>query len=218
MGGRGQGGGEIGGGSNFSNGLNPYGDLSQITLEDAIGTQGDPKSMADAFYEANPYFSRLYDDYSSNCQRCVMAYEMRRRGYDVIALPTYDGDQMPHGNNMYAALGNIVPEKVGGRNPESNFKNIESKMKEWGEGSRAILEVAWRNYMGRGHVINLEYKNGALHFYDAQDGNREIGVPALKQTLRDAKPRHTAIVRTDTATVTEDMKYMVTTKRISNLS
>ena len=203
-----------GGGNKFSSGLNPYGDLSQVTLDEAIGAQGVPKSMVDAFYESNPYYSMEYDDYSSNCQRCVMAYEMRRQGYDVIALPTYKGDEMPYGNNMYAALGNITPKKVGGRNATDNFNNIESKMKEWGEGSRAILEVVWSGSMGSGHVVNLEYKNGVLHYYDAQDKKRDIGIQALKHTLSRAKPRLTAIVRTDTATVTEEMKYMVTTKRM----
>ena len=31
------------------------------------------------------YNSKEYDYYTSNCQRCIIAYEMRRRGYDVEA-------------------------------------------------------------------------------------------------------------------------------------
>lgn len=35
----------------------------------------------------NPGFSTHAHEYMENCQRCVVAYEARRRGYNVIAKP-----------------------------------------------------------------------------------------------------------------------------------
>lgn len=35
----------------------------------------------------NPRFFTHTHEYMENCQRCVVAYEARRRGYNVIAKP-----------------------------------------------------------------------------------------------------------------------------------
>ncbi len=56
-------------------------------------------SVKDAYAGANPYYDDTgsHAEYNMNCQRCVVAYELRRRGYDVVALPTYQGDNLPRG-------------------------------------------------------------------------------------------------------------------------
>lgn len=67
------------------------------TLKEAIGKKGKSIDMTKAYKDANPNYDRTqtYAEYTMNCQRCVVAYELRRRGYDVTAQPTYNGDELP---------------------------------------------------------------------------------------------------------------------------
>ncbi len=49
---------------------------------------GEPMSFAKADSgSVNPKYSLGQKGYRENCQTCVVAYEMRSRGYDVQALP-----------------------------------------------------------------------------------------------------------------------------------
>lgn len=51
-----------------------------------LGVQGKTFSIEDSLKGANHKYARG-TQYGVNCQRCVQAYELRRRGYDVEALP-----------------------------------------------------------------------------------------------------------------------------------
>lgn len=168
------------------------------TLREALGTKGRPMSMADAVRGANPYYDGTYREFSENCQRAVIAYEARRRGYNVTAQPTYQGDKLPEasvngkGNGRWqGAFQNAKRENVAGRNAQQVQNNIESKMKEYGNGARAIVRVQWKN--GGGHVFNVERQNGKTHYVDAQIGARY----KPSEVLGMAKPSSVALVRTD---------------------
>lgn len=69
-------------------------------VTEALGEKGAPRSVDTALKTVNPFYSRAYSEYSENCQRCVVAYEMQRRGYDVEAQPTYQGDKWPQVINV----------------------------------------------------------------------------------------------------------------------
>ena len=112
-------------------------------MGEAIGTKGTPLSMAEAWFDANPYYSDNYAEFSENCQRCVFAYELRRRGYDVEALPTYQNDRMPRGNNWTSALSGMTNVSVGRTTENATLKAIDKQMEQWGDGSRAILRLKW---------------------------------------------------------------------------
>ena len=132
-GGRGgkRGGGGGGPDNNFSDMPSDY--KIPNTLEEALGKKGKEMSMADAFFDANPYYSDNYAEFSQNCQRCVFAYEMRRRGYDVTALPTYRGDDMPRGSNWQQAMSGMTRVNVGKSTERATIKSIENQMAAWGE-------------------------------------------------------------------------------------
>ena len=88
------------GGSGGGNGKEPITvhmyDIAPKDLRATLGTQGRPMNMDKSLKGANPFYTGGdQGDYSNNCQRCVIAYEARRRGYDVIAQPTYAGDKLP---------------------------------------------------------------------------------------------------------------------------
>lgn len=158
-------------------------DLPPIkTMKEALGARRQAYSMAEATTKSNPYYQRGVDAYSANCQRCVIAYEARRRGYDVVAQPTFVTDKLPSvahkdkfaNYNAYymGAFKEAKPINIG-RNANGGSvyastarENIKNKMKEWGNGSRAILQIFWAG--GGGHVVNLENINGKVVVNDAQ--------------------------------------------------
>lgn len=206
-GGRRGGGGFSRGGGAWSNGPNPY--QIPTRLVDAIGFRGAPMSMTQAYFDANPYYSDDYNEFSMNCQRCVFAYELRRRGYDVEALPTYENDEMPMGGNWQRAMSGMTEQNVGKTTEGATLKAIESQMKDWGDGSRAILRLRWAGFPPSGHVINVEYSNGKLNVWDAQSNARETGTAYLKKYLHFTTLSGTTLFRTDNANITDDMRFMV---------
>lgn len=93
-----------------------------------------------------------------------MAYEARRRGYDVTALPTYSGDLLPYGGDYLKALSNPVTVSVG-----KSIKKIEAEMNQYGNGSRAIIRV---RRGGNGHVFIAENSRGRISYVDPQTNRR----------------------------------------------
>lgn len=94
-------------------------------LKKAIGAKGKPYSIDNALKNVNPNHSYDYSEYSENCQRCVVAYELRRRGYNVTALPTYKGDRLPivnhYGNGLWqGAFKGAKTIRVGSTNQKKN--------------------------------------------------------------------------------------------------
>lgn len=188
--------------------------LAEQSLKTALGDKGKARSMADATLNSNPYYDGTYKEFSQNCQRAVIAYEARRRGYDVTAQPTYEGDKLP--NTAYVnpntgvrnsfwmgAFQGAKPERVGKTTAQATQNALESKMREYGEGSRAIMQVQWKQ--GGGHVLNVEYKNGKVHYNDAQIGAKY----KPSELFREIKTGATQITRTDNLKFSDRAKKSV---------
>lgn len=62
-----------------------------------------PSEIQDCLKASDPLFSTHKVSYMENCQRCVMAYELRRRGYSVVAQPYIPGgaDMLPYMDRRY---------------------------------------------------------------------------------------------------------------------
>lgn len=113
--------------------------------------------------------------YAINCQRCAPAYELRRRGYDVEALPnpqstheiTYgiparmwrNEDGSPSQRTMLEA-----------RNNKSVTKELLEKMKP---GERGTLSWIWSGNSRSGHIVNVERTEKGLLVIDPQIGEIE---------------------------------------------
>lgn len=134
------------------------------TLAEALGEKGSSMSPAQASKGTNPHYNAGYDAYSSNCQRCVLAYEARRRGYDVTALPTYSGDMLPYSGDFLKALSNPSPVSVG-----KSARKLESEMRQYGDGSRAVVSVSKGQ---NGHVFIAENTGGKVFYVDPQTNKR----------------------------------------------
>ena len=187
-------------------------------MREAIGTRGEPESIASAAANANPLFSREHSEYSENCQRAVIAYELRRRGYKVFSQPTFQGDELPRVAHVDKRTGVMTArwagafqdakfEHVGARNGAKMVSNVEEKMRAYGNGSRAVLQVQWKN--GGGHVFNVENSNGRTTFVDAQVNKRYSGAYLAKNV----KPGSVNIIRTDNLRISDRAKKSVTTRK-----
>lgn len=156
-------------------------------------------SPAKASKGTNPHYSAEYDAYSSNCQRCVLTYEARRRGYDVTALPTYSGDLLPSGGDYLRALSNPEVVDVG-----KSTRRIEAQMAQYGSGSRAIVRVARGS---NGHVFIAENQGGKVIYVDPQTNKRYSGLSLKKVSTA-------ALVRIDNQQFTDYAKNAFTRQRV----
>lgn len=96
---------------------------------------------------------------------------------------------------------------VGADRNSTVVQNIESAMKGYGNGARAVVGVNWQQ--GGGHVFNIENSNGNIVAVDAQTGRRS----SLSNALNGSKPMQTQITRTDNLRIAEKAKESVTTRR-----
>ena len=166
-----------------------------------------------------PYGSKERDWYTSNCQRCIIAYEMRRRGYDVEAnkylgrvdriyntrlslsraFLDYDSsvntkhyETQPNGEK-YSSRGALI-------------KAMERDMLKEGEGARFELNWDWKN-ASYGHTVNAEVVNGEVKVYDAQ-----IGVSYTIKDLIDNKSLRAtslAFTRLDTLKLSNRLEELI---------
>lgn len=141
-------------------------------LGEALGIErGYPIALTEAAKAANPYF-RLGGGYATNCQRCVAVYELRRRGYDVVAMPktrraSRDGIYGSH--NCF--VGAVI---VGARsNPAADALDeaeLEKMLNAYPDGSR--FSICWtRPGKKTGHAVVCEKVAGALLFMDPTSGH-----------------------------------------------
>ena len=152
-----------------------------------------PHSAFDDLKNTNPKWAED-SPWDVNCQRCVSAYEARRRGYDVTAAPLVDSHDplqiMRHPNgwpSVYKGADLIDCTAASGTASEVL---VNEKMAEWGDGARAIVRVRWQ--LGGGHVFIAERVNGQTVYVDPQRGTEDVGY-----YFQSAKGNGTFCVRID---------------------
>lgn len=174
-------------------------------LRGAIGERrGQPIGIERALEGANPFYAQstgAQGNFEENCQRCVTAYELRRRGYDVVALPTYGNDPLPTGNKWRGAFRGAKAIDVGSTNPRTAQENLERQMKKFGNGSRGIVEIPH-------HVFNVENVNGKIRYVDAQTNTIYNSNNVFSRLGRQAS--QVKLIRTDNLRISERAKKSVT--------
>lgn len=163
--------------------------FNQSKIEQKIGIKKGEDMTFEAANElrGNMNYGRG-KEYGVNCQSCVVANELRRRGYDVTALPNLKKT----GNIPYELSGKTnwawidpetmttpVKKKAGGiydvtRTGALKSKNISALTKEIielvKEPGRYHIDFSWKN-QNSGHIITLEkLANGKIVLYDPQNG------------------------------------------------
>lgn len=167
-------------------------DNSRETAE-AIGVvQGEPMAFDEANeLRGNPHYEAgTASGYTTNCQCAVVANELRRRGFDVEALPNIGTKgSVPYRLSRQTELAWIDPttgeapkkaecneiKHVGkgwkvrskGLSIEQITENIDNATRQPG---RYHIDFTWKG-TGEGHVITVErLADGKLRFYDPQTG------------------------------------------------
>lgn len=164
-----------------------------------------------------PYKSEERKAYTYNCQRCVIAYEMIRRGYNVSA-DSYQNDRLGiYHNNLRRSFLNFNDDLVHGYDTRPDgtlysgkgqlFKAMETDMLKEPEGSRFVLEWDWKGERS-GHTINAEKINGQIMIYDSQINFQK----PLKEYLKlrpNIRPRTINWTRVDNLDLSGDLKGVV---------
>lgn len=163
-------------------------------LEQLIGPQSSPIDIGPAAQGANPNFAFGKDnwEYNTNCQRCIWAYEMRRRGYDVEAMPRTKAINDP-------AYGGRWMEFMQGAEAVSTptQKAVEKQMASWGDGARAVVRIRYRNGYS-GHVFIAERQGGKTIFAEPQAYKYwKPSTSYLASMAKDIRMSDTQLVRID---------------------
>ena len=110
-----------------------------MRIED-LGRVRFPESMEEALSKINPNGHDEVNDanfaWSGNCTHCVPAYELRKRGYDVSALP-YTDDPNGLSYDPFDAWEDPIIHKT----PGSGREAIERAMASYGDGARVEIDV-----------------------------------------------------------------------------
>ena len=144
---------------------------------------------------SNPNYGK--SGYDTNCQRCVVAFEVNMRGYNVAALPNSgNSDIYPHSDNWTKFFGKDINSmvSVSSTSVSSQKNKILNQMGAWGGHSRAVLEVKWKG-KDYGHVINIINTKSGVSAWDAQTGRRV----SLDNILSRSSLKNTKLLRTDDA-------------------
>lgn len=134
----------------------------------------------------NPKYN-LGEEWRLNCQRCVIAYDMRCRGYDVMAKPLEHKHEIDFlSNKPFSAWRNEDGSRLKGTKFESNVKSIYDElseiMKNDNIGDRYALNYAkLMNDRIVGHIIVVEKTESGIVLLDPQ-----LGIIASKKTLDNA--------------------------------
>lgn len=166
-------------------------------------TRGEHSRHSD-LRATNPNFSSGERRWQENCQRCVPTYEMRRRGYDVVAKPSLAaGGQVDEVRKKWK---DIFQDAKWVKCNGTGKAKIERLMKQWGDGARAEVYVKWKprwkgDMHSGAHVFIAENVNGRVEYRCPQSNTYDYS-HAFKQVIRDK----TMVARIDNLEVTNLIK------------
>lgn len=159
-------------------------------------TAGPPMDFESADHgKANPEVAgetNRHGPYHVNCQTCVVAYEARRRGYDVTAKGNSKADDDPCLTlSRNTNLAWVDPET--GRSPKyiEHGRKSAAGLAKWfdenvKQGER--YHFGWVSKYGGGHIVTVERNDkGEVCLFDPQDGftrPRVVGKTALKDYMQ----------------------------------
>lgn len=114
---------------------------------------------------ANPGYTKNYITTTNNCLLSAIAYNMRRKGYNVIARQKAPIDLLYDINidDLHLIYSNM---KVLNANDNTDLHNKLSKMPN---GSHGIITMSWNTGTG-GHAIAWEKTLSGIKYVDAQSG------------------------------------------------
>lgn len=161
-----------------------------------------PKEIKESLHGLNPGFQTKTPAYTDNCQRCVIAYEVRRRGYSTTAKPHLYHQIDPlffsdFRTGWPAVFEQQMVTNCSGTTPEQVEGRIIFQMRIYGNHSRAIIKVNWR-HKPKGHLFIAENIDDEVYFVDPQTGEEDV-----RWYFQQINPHHVSLMRIDCIRFTE---------------
>ena len=171
-------------------------------------------TWSDDLAAVNPNYSTEKPEWTKNCQRCVIAYEARRRGYDVEALPRVLNGADPlvnahNGSLSVFKMSNIKVLSCEGKNGDDIAKDVRKSMRTMGIGVRAFVMMMRNNVSG--HIFIAEQSEHDTFFLDPQ--NNRIATSHFGKFGSEFGAK---LVRVDNLAFTDRIKLACKNRRISN--
>lgn len=143
---------------------------------------GEPMTREEADQmKANPNYFKM-GGYTTNCQSCVVAYEARRRGFDVITKPNTPGSAL---DKLSRASHEAWIDPKTGKTPErpkpNEFVKTPKQCRNMLEntiqpGERYTFGHSWKGRSRSGHIICADKdSDGNLRLFDPQNGKTMTG-------------------------------------------
>ena len=160
-----------------------------------------PKEIQECLKDLNPYYATHALAYTENYQRCVVAYEVRRRGYFTLAKPYLGGkaDLLPYMDAQHgwpAVFQGQTAANCSALTQKQAQENVERQMHLFGNHCRAIVKVNWLHRI-KGHLFMAENIDDAIYFVDPQTGDGNVS-----RYFQHIDPNRVVIMRTDCARLT----------------
>ena len=151
--------------------------------------RGKPMTFEEAdTQKSNPGFENNHNR-QTNCQTCVVAYEMRRRGYNVEAKPYtgMDYDQKALASDpthvwidpKTGRKPNLTHSPETFRSSDEAISYLQSTLKK---GKRYALRLNWAND-GGGHIIIAQQSHGRTWLFDPQSGDSYVEADEVKSVV-----------------------------------
>ena len=170
-----------------------------------------PLSPKEAAEGANP----LYDKgvaYRTNCANCVVAEELRIRGYDVTAKQKnsttnisrfwYDGKE-GRGSWTDSFKGGLEYKNIDAKRKAQQVPKIQEIMDGWGKESRAVVFVKWDG-SNTGHYFTAANTENGVEFINPQRTKLNA-----ENFFTQCKPSKTALFRVDDKDIAEFAREVV---------
>ena len=154
--------------------------LPDLPLKTKATTLDEDMAAVNPMYNTN---NKVH--YNENCGACTIAYDLRRRGYDVAAVDEdtyhksggtlndlvdcYDNAKLI--DTSYIARKYNISEKSSTGHPTKELVScMEKEMLSEGEGARGNFLTVWS--LGGGHSISWEVENGEIVYRDCQSNEK----------------------------------------------
>lgn len=170
----------------------------------------------------NPAFKNWDQNTKNNCTLCTMAYELRRRGYDVQARKAtqgYDANDLVKdwyknskpkitegsmsSQDILDAMAKGEAPTIKKENQDHMIQNTLSTVKKQKDGARGQLSIVWDQSIS-GHSVSYAVENGEMTIYDTQSNKKFVGDKACEKYLR--KTSQVSVTRLDNCQI--NTKYI----------
>lgn len=143
-------------------------------VEDTLGVQQlQPMTIDKALEGTNPKYNSSWG-YNNNCQRCVQAYEMRRRGYPVEALPKKKrNNKIIWGSESFGNYGMNQKSFNSGFTFNQTKQQIFDELANAPNGARYSVYIKW-NKGSDAHVFVAEKVNDVVKYIDPQSNTQNV--------------------------------------------